>query len=272
MGPAKRLLILFFMLSAAAQAQSPAPMPPASRQLELRILQDELNIENQQLQRLAESMNQLRSQHANLQRQAEVVIPGQISTNAAEIQNLTDILQTQRNSEAAIDNSAEAYLTQITAAARLSLETLNYNIDAGERDLRQLQERISFSTLYPVSATMTGNPSQQNMQTIYSEREQQINNLKEQRLRIAELQLAQVQILNSDRAAQKITLYENLANLQESISTLRNENSQLEANRAQAQASITGLNQQLQELQSQYQAQAAKVRALDSSLQSKRGF
>ena len=226
------------------------------------ILRDEINIEKQRLLNIDEELNQLRRQRRTLQREINITNADQIRSNAAEIQNQSELLQTQRAREAGIDVSAEAYLNQITSSSRANQEQLEYSIQDTERQMRQLQEQISFAAAYPPSATMTGDPSRQNLQSIYDQLGNQLANLREQRNRLSALQVEQIQILHNDRAYQKSQLEEDLGTLQESISGLRSENSRLEAERVQAQFNLHAVEQQLTEQEKSLQEQQQKLQKL----------
>lgn len=237
-----------------------------------QILQDELNLERQKLLIMTDDLTQMRRQRADLQRQAQVSAPAQIKFNQNQIQNLTEQLQSLRGSEASIDRSAEAYLNQLTASAKASLEKTNLNLENAEQNLRQIQERINFTATYPVSATMTGNPDLESLREQYNVQSVQISNLRQQRQKLAEMQVAQIQIVNNDRAFQKSQLYDNISALQDQIGTLRNDNAQLEADRVQAQISLTNLEQEIAQRQQAILKQSATVRTLDTSLQNKKSF
>ena len=253
--------LLFSIIFLVAATPAEKTVTPENRAAKY-ILQDEINIEKQHLLNIGEEINQLTRQRRTLQHEISITTTDQLRENEAEIQNLSELLQTQRTREAAIDRSAEAYLAQITAASRANQEQLEYSIQDTERQQRQLQEQISFSTQYPVSATMTGDPALQVLQSRINELAVQLENLRVQRQRLSALQLEQIQILNSDMAYQKNQLYEDQGTLQESISALRSENSRLEASRVQARQNLSAVEQQLAEQQKIYQEQQQKMQKL----------
>ena len=226
------------------------------------ILQDELNIEKQRLLSIEEEMNQLRRQSRTLQREVSITTADQLRQNNNEIQSLSELLQMQRSREAAIDRSADAYLSQITTASRANQEQLEYSLQDIERERRQIQEQISFTTQFPVSATMTGNPGRKALENRFNELGLQLANLREQRQRLSALNLEQIQILNNDRVFQKNQLYEDLGTLQDSISALRSENSRLEASRVQAELNLRSVEQQLTQQQKNFQEQQQKIQKL----------
>jgi hypothetical protein len=244
---------------------------PAATQAEIYILRDELNIERQKLQSIDDELGQLNRQQRSLKQDMTIRIADAIRDNNVEIQNLTDLLQTQRSREAAIDLSTDSYLNQIIAASRANQERINSSIQSSESDLRQLQDLINFTPLYRVSASFTADPARQSLQSEYTQQAQLLSNLREQRERQSLLQIEQIQQLNNDRAFQKNQLYEDLSSLQESLSALRSENARLEAQRVQAQLNLSSVEQQLSEQQKRREEQQRRVQTLDSALQ-KRSF
>lgn len=234
-------------------------------QTEKTSLEQRLNEERQRLEAQKQALDNLRTQN---QEPTPSTFSTQIQEGSNELQNLYMELGNYDNAEREINRRADEIIRDQNSQAQVLRDRIDQDIRTQEDLIRQTQEQITFWQF-------NGNYMTEQIarlaegQALLTQQQQQLENLKQQRLEIS------AQILENSRAVQaqkeqelgdlaqeRTTLQSEMLNMNEELRRLQDE-------QVKQRSTQMSIGSQILQTQRVYQQQQERVRSLESALKQK---
>jgi len=229
-------------------------------------LQNQLQLERAKLELQRQALDALRARRDSQLQQVTNVYPNQIGTNTLQIQNLLQDLQNQRLAASDVDSTANAQLREQTTAANFSRDQVDLNIQNLEQDIQNTRNALALGLDPSYAQTADEQARYGNLQTQLAAQLTQLQALKEQRLSVSANLFQQTQNINAASQSQKQNLILTQNEIQNQISSLRDENNRLQNVSTEVRMSMMPLSQQINQAEQAYQQSLQRVKDLESSI------
>ena len=259
----------------SAKIENPTPVVPASeetlrRQQEVvqRVqLQNQLVIERQNLETIQNNLNQLKARQIQEQQQLALAFPARAAQNSNEIRNLSEDLQEHQKAENDIAEDVQSSLREQSSETQLARDQIEFEIQSAQENLQQTLAQINY---WQSNFLLT--PEQQtslvDLQNQFISQRDQLEILRQQKVYISAIVLNQTRAINEVARQSKEQLISSETEIQDRISALRNELTQLEQAQNQIRVSSKNLETQIAEAQKSYDLQLERIRNMESTLSS----
>ena len=212
--------------------------------------QNQLEQERFALTEIQQNLADLQAQQKQQVEQIRYSYPIQIEQAKSEIQNLTEILNQYRISESDINQSANQLLGQQSTSARYVAEQIDGEIQSRNGEINRLQVQSIA-------------PSNQDQIAIL---QQQVAELRAQRVDVSSSILSQFQSINTQAQQQKAEVREGQVDVQDQIFSMRQEILQLQTERNQLRQLSATIVEQIQQQQLALTQQRSKIKSLEESV------
>lgn len=235
-------------------------------QNEIRNLQVQLEQERADLQTQRQVLENLRAQYNQQQQQSAIAFPAQINANQAQIQNLSDSLESQRMAEVDISEASQNAINEQLRAAQVAREGIEANIAIVEESIQQTQQQMAaLAATVPFDLTARDTQMAQ-LRNQLALQTQELDNLRAQRLDISSNTLNQSRAISSLTETQRAALTDNQSAILEQIAALREENVRLQNAQTETRMSSMTLSSQINQAERVVQNQAQEVTELEEAL------
>lgn len=231
----------------------------------LMAARQQLELERQKLALQRQSLDSLKARRDTNVQQLNNDFPLVIGTNSLQIQNLLDDLQNQRLAANDVKDNADAALREQISAAQLSRDEIDLNIQNTEQSLQRTRDALALGMNSVLAGTTDEQTRYQGLQTDLAVMTEQLRQLKEQRVNISATVYQQTRNINSLSQSQRENLTSNQNDIQQQISSLREENNRLQNQSTETRMSLMPLSQQISRAEQAYQDSLNKVKALEQS-------
>lgn len=235
-------------------------------QQEVQALSNQVFEENRKLETQRQYLEDLRNRTNPAS--TEMNYRNQISTPNREIQFLTDTLRSDQYSETDVQREVERIQAEQNSAVRFYQEQMDQNIKDQEALVRRTQEDLQYWDMNLNNLTLR-EQNVQVLQQLLAEQTQQLQNMKVQRLEIAARALENTQNVQAQARQLANDNSQARADIQDEISSLREEIQRLESNYRQTRFTQMSAQSQVQQAERNLQGQQEVIRSIQELLREK---
>lgn len=233
---------------------------------EVQALSNQVFEENRKLETQRQYLEDLRNRTNPAS--TEMNYRNQISTANREIQFLTDTLRSDQYSETDVQREVERIQAEQNSAVRFYQEQMDQNIKDQEALVRRTQEDLQYWDMNLNNLTLR-EQNVQVLQQLLAEQTQQLQNMKVQRLEIAARALENTQNVQAQARQLANDNSQARADIQDEISSLREEIQRLESNYRQTRFTQMSAQSQVQQAERNLQGQQEVIRSIQELLREK---
>jgi chromosome segregation ATPase len=235
-------------------------------QQEVQALAAQVFQENQKLETQRQYLDDLRNRTNPAS--TDISYRNQVSTANREIQYLADILRSDQFNETDVQREVERIQAEQNSAVRFYQEQMDQNIKDQEILVRRTQEDLQYWSMNLNDLTLR-DQNVQILQQQLADQNQQLQDMKVQRLEIAARALENMQAVQAQARQLANDNSQARADIQDEISSLREDIQRLESNYRQTRFTQMSAQSQVQQAERNIQGQQEVIRSIQELLREK---